>query len=69
MYRWSNGHIYSGQFRNGMKSGQGKWKKNENDPGSNQYQGKYKNDMKHGYGEFHWSTGSKYLGNYIKDKK
>mmetsp|Transcript_4482 Transcript_4482/g.6694 ORF Transcript_4482/g.6694 Transcript_4482/m.6694 type:complete len:122 (-) Transcript_4482:1503-1868(-) len=25
--------------------------------------------MKHGYGEFTWSTGSKFKGNYIKDKK
>jgi hypothetical protein len=25
--------------------------------------------MKHGYGEFKWFTGSKYLGNYVEDKK
>lgn len=69
LYRWANGHIYSGEFLNGMKSGQGQWKKNENDEYSNQYIGKYKNDMKHGYGEFKWTSGSKYLGNYVKDKK
>jgi len=67
-YRWMNGNIYSGQFFNGMKNGQGQWKKS-GDEDANQYSGKYRNDMKHGFGEFEWSTGSKYKGEYVNDKK
>lgn len=60
-YGWSNGHSYSGQFYNGMKNGQGHWRKSKEET-CNQYTGRYKNDKKHGYGEFQWSTGSRYKG-------
>ena len=39
-YNWANGNQYSGQFYNGMKHGQGSWKKT-GDENSNKYEGKY----------------------------
>jgi hypothetical protein len=36
-YRWSNGNIYSGIFRDGMKHGKGIWKKDEREEVANTY--------------------------------
>lgn len=52
-YQWENNNVYSGQFQNGMKNGQGIWKKSPDD-NENEYNGEYKNDMKHGFGVFKW---------------
>lgn len=61
--------IYIGEFKNGVKEGKGKWKKDRNDPESNQYEGEYKNDKKHGFGVFKWKSGNKYKGGYQDDER
>jgi hypothetical protein len=33
------------------------------------FEGEYKDDMKNGLGEFSWSSGNKYKGNYIDDRR
>ena len=68
MYKWENGHSYSGILKDGMKSGKGHWKKSQ-DEGCNQYEGEYVDDKKHGQGEFRWQSGGHYRGSYIDDKK
>lgn len=30
-YKWKNTSIYTGEFKNGLKHGKGKWKKRFND--------------------------------------
>ena len=40
-YKWKNTSIYVGEFVNGMKHGQGKWKKRANAPNCNSYEGEY----------------------------
>ena len=39
--------MYVGDFRNGLKHGKGKWKKNPG-PSTNSYEGDYYLDKKHG---------------------
>ena len=57
-----------GDFSNGLKHGNGRWKKNEA-PTSNQYEGQYYQDKKHGYGVFKWQSGNLYRGNYFDDER
>lgn len=52
-----------------MKNGQGKWKKDEINPNSNQYKGEYWNDKKHGQGRFDWQSGNYYIGSYHLDER
>ena len=60
-----NGSYFKGQFLNGLRSGQGMWKRGTGS--SDKYEGSYKCDKKDGYGIFTWSSGNVYKGNYEMD--
>lgn len=67
-YIWKNGSTYSGEFKNGLKHGQGKWRKNK-DHEAHQYDGQYIDDKKEGYGIFKWASGNIYRGMYKNDER
>ena len=61
--------MYTGEFKDGLKHGKGKWKKKINVPNSNQYEGSYEFDKKNGVGTFTWESGNVYKGNYKDDER
>ena len=52
-YKWVDGQIYEGQFRDGMPNGQGK----ETYPSGNSYIGDFVDGTYHGKGMFKWAEG------------
>jgi hypothetical protein len=44
-YTWANGSYYVGEFKGGLKSGKGKWRRSKENT-TNQYEGEYVNDKK-----------------------
>ena len=58
-----------GDFKNGLKHGKGKWRKDINEASSNSYEGEYQYDKKHGFGVFSWHSGNQYKGNYYEDER
>ena len=58
-----------GEFREGLKHGKGKWKKQQNVTPCNQYDGEYGQDRKNGYGVFTWESGNVYKGGYVDDER
>lgn len=59
-----------GEFREGLKHGKGKWKKQLNSSvPCNQYDGEYANDRKNGFGVFSWESGNVYRGGYLDDER
>lgn len=69
MYKWKNGSIYTGDFKEGMKHGKGEWKKVLNNPKCNRFEGEYQFDKKNGLGTFTWESGNVYTGNYVNDER
>lgn len=71
MYKWANGNTYTGSFLNGLKHGNGKWKKKNDQEGikSNCYEGEYALDKKNGEGIFEWESGNAYKGTYVDDER
>ncbi len=67
-YVWKNGSSYWGEFRDGLKHGFGKWRKNREGPG-NAYEGQYYKDKKQGFGIFKWASGNLYRGQYKNDER
>lgn len=67
-YKWKNGTVYSGDFKNGLRHGNGSWRAGVGNRKTT-YEGEYKFDMKNGYGEFHWVTGGVYKGYYVDDER
>lgn len=65
----NNGSKYTGQFKNGMKHGRGRWVKKQGVAKTNTYEGDYFMDKKHGYGVFNWASGNIYKGNYKDDER
>lgn len=73
-YKWAaTGESYVGHFKEGLKSGSGRWRQPASDPSKpqqfNQYEGKYLMDLKHGKGCFTWEAGNKYIGEYKGDER
>jgi hypothetical protein len=58
-----------GEFKEGLKHGKGKWKKQQNVTPCNQYDGEYAQDRKNGYGVFTWESGNVYRGSYLDDER
>lgn len=57
-----------GSFKNGLKHGKGKWRKQAINP-TNTYEGSYVDDQKEGYGVYQWASGNIYEGNYFNDER
>ncbi len=55
--------IYVGDWKGGLRNGQGKFTWNNNDT----YNGTWVEDKRHGQGTYVWHDGSKYRGNYSHD--
>jgi hypothetical protein len=68
-YMWAEGAIYDGDFKNGLKHGRGKWRKNRAEVNCNAYEGQYYMDKKQGVGTFVWSSGNQYRGEYHNDDR
>ena len=64
-YYWLNGSYFKGNFHNGLREGEGLWKRGKGN--CDKYEGEYKNDEKSGYGIFNWESGNVYKGYYEKD--
>ena len=61
------GSFFKGNFQNGLRNGNGIWKRN---PGnSDKYEGEYKDDKKDGEGVFIWENGNMYKGSFCNDQK
>lgn len=58
--RWLTGHIYSGDFRDGLKIGFGTYKYED----GTVYTGTWKDDKMEGYGKAEFSNGDTYTGNF-----
>ena len=43
---WADGAIYDGDFKDGLKHGRGKWRKNRAEVNCNAYEGQYYMDKK-----------------------
>ena len=54
---------YFGEFKNGLKSGQGKFLFKD----GSYYVGEWKEDVKSGYGEFYWADGKAFKGRWSND--
>ena len=61
IYRWHDGSIYEGDYRNDMRHGEGRflWANGET------YIGEYRNDERTGKGVYLWPDGSRYEGDFI----
>ena len=65
-YESSTGIIYEGEFKNGLRDGQGK----TINPNGNSYEGEWRNNLRHGKGVFKWKIPDKeynqeYEGSYV----
>jgi len=63
-YKWSDGDVYVGQWKDGIQNGQGTYKF----PNGDVYKGQYKDGYPNGTGTFKWSYGAVYVGQW-KDSK
>jgi hypothetical protein len=59
-YKWSNGSVYEGQFKDGIQNGVGANKWSNGDV----YKGQYKDGYINGTGTFKWSNGTVYVGKW-----
>jgi len=61
IYRWNNGSIYDGEYRNDLRHGKGRfmWANGES------YIGDYRNDERTGKGIYLWPDGSRYEGDFL----
>mmetsp|Transcript_93301 Transcript_93301/g.273128 ORF Transcript_93301/g.273128 Transcript_93301/m.273128 type:complete len:311 (+) Transcript_93301:67-999(+) len=61
---WTDGRMYTGQFRDGTFSGHGRmqW---QHPRGVMVYEGQYCKDKKHGNGRFTWPSGKAYEGQWV----
>lgn len=61
IYRWNNGSIYDGEYRNDLRHGHGRfmWANGES------YTGDYRNDERTGKGIYLWPDGSRYEGDFL----
>ena len=58
------GTTYKGQFKNGLKEGQGlySW------PDGAWYDGQFQSDRENGFGTYHFSNGDEYIGNFFNGR-
>ena len=65
IYRWIDGSVYEGDYRDDLRDGKGKflWSNGES------YTGDYLKDGRTGKGIYHWPDGSKYNGEFLSGKR
>ena len=65
MEMWSDGRRYEGEFKNGIKDGEGtfEW------PNGKKYIGTWKNNKQHGKGEITLPKGSSKKGEWVNGKR
>lgn len=72
--------VYEGDFKDGMRNGEGEWRKSQANnqaqnhtqqyqPECDVYQGNYLDDKKHGYGFYQWVSGDSYKGHFANDQR
>ena len=62
---YKDGKSYSGQWKNGIKHGNGKFKW----PNGKWYEGEYKDNEKNGHGIMKWPNGKRYEGEWLDGKQ
>lgn len=62
-FRWPDGMVYEGQFKDGKRSGLGiqTW------PNGMKYDGHWKDDRRNGFGTLSWADGTFFTGHYKDD--
>ena len=63
VYYWVNGSVYKGEFKNGLRDGNGVYQSELRE----KYEGSYREGKKHGYGVFIWPSGNVYKGDFVND--
>ena len=65
IYRWIDGSIYEGDYRNDLRHGKGRflWANGES------YEGDYLKDERTGKGTYNWPDGSLYKGEFLAGKR
>lgn len=61
----SDGALYTGAFRNGLKHGPGRMEL----PDGSVFEGIFENDQRHGRGTFRWADGEVYQGDFVHDAR
>lgn len=64
-YKWTEGDVYEGQWKDGKMNGQGTYKY----PDGGVYVGQYKNNIQNGQGTFKYSDGGVYEGQWKDARK
>ena len=59
-YKWPNGDVYVGQWKDGVMNGQGTYKF----PSGDVYVGQYKDGVINGIGTYKWPNGTEYTGQW-----
>jgi hypothetical protein len=54
--KWSNGDVYTGDFKGGLRHGKGVF---ISEKGAHKYEGSWKNSLKHGQGTEIWPNADK----------
>ena len=74
-------NVYIGQWKNDRRNGQGvqafaveDWKEDKHTENwlkenTENYSGNFKNDVFYGYGTYRWADGTKYVGEWVANKK
>jgi hypothetical protein len=63
IYKYKNGDVYEGKFRNGVREGKGEYMYTD----GSFYRGDWKNDKKHGFGTFKFNR-LEYDGLWVEDE-
>lgn len=63
--QYTNSDSYNGDFKNGVKEGQGVYTFINGD----KYTGEWKGNLQHGIGKTEYAKGGKYYGKYVKGKR
>lgn len=64
-YKFENGDVYDGQWREGKPHGQGKYEFANGD----RYMGLFQEGKRNGTGKYTWAKGGRYTGNWLNDKR